>query len=66
MPLSEKALANKKQYSMEYAKKNLKRIPLDVQMEKYEEIKKASEEAGETVNGYIKKAIDNRLYGIDK
>lgn len=65
MPLSEKALAKKKQYTREYAKKNLKRIPLDVQMEKYEEIKRASEEVSETVNGYIKKAIDNRLYGID-
>lgn len=61
MPLSEKALANKKQYSMEYAKEHIKRIPLDVQIEKYEEIKKASQKAGETVNGYIKKAIDNRL-----
>ena len=65
MPLSEKAIAKKKQYIKEYAKNNLKRIPLDVQIEKYEEIKKASEEAGETVNGYIKKAIDNRLYGVD-
>ena len=65
MPLSEKALAKKKQYTREYAKKNLKRIPLDVQIDKYEEIRRSSEEAGETVNGYIKKAIDNRLYGVD-
>ena len=61
MPLSEKAAENKKQYTMEYAKTRLKRIPLDVQIDKYDEIKRASEEAGETVNGYIKKAIDNRL-----
>lgn len=61
MPLSEKALENKKQYSLEYAKKHIKRIPLDVQLDKFEEIKKASEEAGETINGYIKKAIDTRL-----
>ena len=52
----------KKQYNLEYAKSHLKRIPLDVQAEKYDEIKKAAEKAGETVNGYIKKAIDNRLY----
>ena len=44
-----------------YAKKNLKRIPLDVQKEKYEEIKYAAETAGESVNGYIKKAIDERM-----
>ena len=50
-----------KQSRYEYAKKNLKRIPLDVQKEKYEEIKTASEKVGETVNGYIKKAIDERM-----
>ena len=44
-----------------YAKKNLKRIPLDVQKEKYEEIKAAAEASGESVNGYIKKAIDERM-----
>lgn len=52
---------SKKQYNLEYAKKKLKRIPLDVQMEKYEEIKAASEKVGESVNGYIKKAIDERI-----
>lgn len=61
MPLSEKALENKKKYSLEYAKKHIKRVPLDMQIEKYEEVKKASEKAGETVNGYIKKAIELRL-----
>ncbi len=65
MPLSKKAAENKKRYTMEYAKKRLKRIPLDVQIEKYDEIKKASDKAGETVNGYIKKAIDNRLMSGD-
>lgn len=47
----------KSKYDMRYAKENLKRIPLDVQKEKYEEIKAAAAEADETVNGYIKKAI---------
>ena len=42
-------------------KKKLKRIPLDVQKEKYEEIKTAAAASGETVNGYIKKAIDERM-----
>lgn len=51
----------KTKYNIEYAKKNLKRIPLDVTKEKYQEIKRASEKAGESVNGYIKKAIDNRM-----
>lgn len=44
-----------------YAKKNLKRIPLDVQKEKYDEIKAAADSAGESVNGYIKRAIDERM-----
>lgn len=53
---------NKKaNYDMNYAKAKLKRIPLDVQKEKYEEIKSAADAAGETVNGYIKRAIDERM-----
>ena len=52
---------NKSKYDIQYDKNNLKRIPLDVRKEKYEEIKAAAEKAGETVNGYIKKAIDQRM-----
>lgn len=51
----------KTEYDLKYAKTKLKRIPLDVQKEKYEQIKVAAEKAGETVNGYIKKAIDERM-----
>lgn len=54
-------LTAKTKYNMEYAKSKLKRIPLDVQKEKYEEIKAAADAAGEKVNGYIKKAIDERM-----
>ena len=57
MPLTE----SQKQARYNYAKKSLKRIPLDVQKEKYEEIKAAAEKANESVNGYIKKAIDERM-----
>ena len=58
-------LANKtkSEYDMQYAKQNLKRIPLNVKKEKYEEIQTAATAAGESVNGYIKKAIDARLSG---
>lgn len=52
---------NKTAYNMNYAKTKLKRIPLDVQKEKYEEIKAAADAAGEKVNGYIKKAIEERM-----
>ena len=57
MPLSE----SQKQARYNYAKKSLKRVTLDVQKEKYEEIKAAATAAGESVNGYIKKAVDQRM-----
>mgnify|MGYP003303544765 CR=1 FL=1 len=52
---------NKKAYNADYAKNNLKRIPLDVQKEKYDEIKAAATASNETINGYIKKAIEERM-----
>ena len=54
-------LTAKTKYNMEYAKTKLKRIPLDVQKEKYEEIKAAADAAGKSVNGYIKAAIDEKM-----
>ena len=51
----------KTEYNIKYAKDKLKRIPLDVQKEKYEEIRTAATAAGKTVNGYIKIAIDERM-----
>ena len=57
MTLSEQ----RKEYLYDYQKNKLKRIPLDLQKEKYEEIKTAATAAGETVNGYIKIAIDERM-----
>lgn len=56
------ALSKKTQYNLKYAKEHVKRIPLDVSIQKYNEIKEASQQAGESVNGYIKKAIDDRLH----
>lgn len=56
------ALTDKRKESMyKYARENLKRVPLDVTKEKYDEIKAAAETAGESVNGYIKKAVDLRM-----
>lgn len=52
---------NKKNYNANYAKTNLKRIPLDVQKEKYDQIKAAADTAGEKVNSYIKRAVDERM-----
>lgn len=50
-----------KKADMKYKKAHIKRIPLDVQREKYDEIKSAADRAGETINGYIKKAIEERM-----
>ena len=52
---------NKKTYNANYAKAKLKRIPLDVQKEKYNQIKAAADAVGEKVNSYIKKAIEERM-----
>ena len=47
--------------SIAYAKKALKRIPLDVQKEDYERIKAAADRSGSTVNGFIKTAIYEKI-----
>lgn len=50
-----------KKANLKYRKEKLKRIPLDVQKEKYEEIAAAAASKAESVNGYIKKSIDLRM-----
>ena len=57
---------DKKKYDLEYAKSKLKRIPLDVTIEKYEQIKSHAEKRSETVNGFIKRAIDETITNDEK
>jgi len=52
---------SRKRSSLKYAAEHLKRIPLDVQKDKYEQIKAAADNAGESVNAFIKTAIDQRM-----
>ena len=52
---------DKNKYMYEYAKKNLKRIPLDVPLDMYDQIKEHAAACGESVNGYIKAAITERI-----
>lgn len=57
MPASDK----KKLYDIEYAKKHLKRVPLDLKLDKYNAIKAHAEQQGESVNGFIKRAINEAM-----
>lgn len=52
---------DRKEYLKDYKKLHLKRVPLDLKLEEYKEVKEAAEASGESVNGYIKKAIRLRL-----
>lgn len=47
--------------SSEYKRKNIKRVPLDMQIADYEKLKAAADACGEKVNEFIKKAIQQRM-----
>ena len=48
---------NKKKYNEQYTKEHYKRISLVMQNEEYNTMKEHTESTGETVNGFIKRAI---------
>ena len=51
-----------RQYSVEYAKTNLKRIPLDVKKEYYEDvIVKEAQKSGLSVRAFILSAIEEKI-----
>ena len=52
---------NKKKYNVEYTKTHLKRVPLELQIDKFEEVKAHAQERSESVNGFIKRAIDETI-----
>ena len=47
--------------SKKYKEKNIKRVPIDMQISDYEAIKAAADRASEKVNQYIKTAIKQRM-----
>lgn len=49
------------QASRRYKEKNIKRVPLDMQLSDYEKLKTAADAANEKVNQYIKTAIWQRM-----
>lgn len=49
------------EYNRNYRKNNRKRIPFDVSIEFYNKIKSHTETTSETVNGFIKRAIEETI-----
>ena len=58
---SEESKARKRAYTTKYKAAHYKRVPLDVTFDKYDEIKAAADLQNESINGYIKEAINRRL-----
>lgn len=52
---------DKKAYDTEYKKKHFKRVPLDMQHSEYDRIKAHTAKTGESVNGFIKRAISETI-----
>lgn len=61
MPLSEKAIENKKQYTLDYKKKSYKRVPLDMRIEDYEQLKTYCDSKSIPVQTFIKSAISEKM-----
>lgn len=47
--------------NLKYKKNHYKRVPLEMQITEYEKLKSAADSKNESVNGYIKKAINERI-----
>lgn len=52
---------NKTEYQRNYRKEKLKRIPLEVSHDYYQIIKDHTEKTKESVNGFIKRAINETI-----
>lgn len=59
--LSEESKKKKAEYDIEYRKKNMKRIILDLQLPFYENLKSEADKNNESVSAYIKKAVIDRI-----
>lgn len=54
-------MKDRKEYYLTYKKSNYRRVPLDLRIQAYDVLKAHAESTGQTVNGFIKKAIANEL-----
>lgn len=57
MPLSEA----RKRANQKYKANNIKRVPLDMQVSEYDGMKAHAAKQGESVNGFIKRAITETI-----
>lgn len=51
----------RKEYLYQYAKEKLKRVPLNVALSEYDDLKAAAAKGGLSVNGFIKLAIKEKI-----
>ena len=54
-------MSDRKDYLINYHKEKLKRVPLDLPLQKYEGVKQHAQSRSETVNGFIKRAINETI-----
>lgn len=47
--------------AQKYKAGKIKRVPLDMQIAEYEKLKETAQSCGETVNGYIKRAVREQM-----
>ena len=52
---------NQTEYSIEYAKKHYKRVPLDLSINKYNQLKDICSSLDMPINTFIKSAIDEKI-----
>lgn len=59
--MAEKYTESQKKASLKYAKEKLKRVPLDLKKEEYEQILVAARSVDMSINGFIKAAINEKI-----
>lgn len=55
---------DKKAYDIEYHRKKVRRIPLNISLESYEIWKKCADSAGLPLNTFIKQAVQEKIDGM--
>lgn len=59
--MAEKYTESQKKASLKYAKEKLKRVPLDLKKDEYEQLSASAKSADMSINGFIKAAINEKI-----